>query len=366
MRAVMIGQPDAGELATLEAAAARAQAVLHAMPTAQAQALLTQDEAPNCLVLSAEVPAVDFIEWLRDHPRLAGVPVLVLVPYPTDALFRQAYAAGANDALVQGDLGGLTRRLANLASYSPAERPPADKGLAVIASSATAPRRLFGRTLRQAGFDVGFASDETELVDLAGSSRTPSLLVATPSFPPAGAKAAIEAARSAANDPALAAIVLPGDADRADFSAGQDTDPTSKLLFFADEVLKGSGKDLRASRRLLHATLCAFRQAGALDPIFGLTHNISREGLYVRTLDPPTPGVELWFEMRAPSSGTAIHLRGRVVWRRDVSHVGGASPPGFGLRIEAELCPPRDLASYQMAYDELLEVLDRATLPTGS
>ena len=72
MRAVVIGQVEAGEQAALVAAAARAQAQLRVVSEADARALLIQDDPPNCVLLSPSVDAAPLIDWLRDHPQLAG------------------------------------------------------------------------------------------------------------------------------------------------------------------------------------------------------------------------------------------------------------------------------------------------------
>jgi hypothetical protein len=46
------------------------------------------------------------------------------------------------------------------------------------------------------------------------------------------------------------------------------------------------------------------------------------------------------------------------MWRREASRLGGAPPPGFGLKLEPGQCPPVDLANYVLGYDRLLEERD--------
>ncbi len=131
--------------------------------------------------------------------------------------------------------------------------------------------------------------------------------------------------------------------------------PPDHLLFLANELLRPSVSNSRASTRVLYGVLSSFRTAGSLTPNFGLTYNLSREGLYVRTLDPPQRGTTLWVEMRAPGQREAIHLRGEVVWATGPHRPGGTAPPGFGLRILEDECPPSDLAVYRQGYRSLVE-----------
>lgn len=309
----------------------------------------------SCVFVAGRKLLSAVVEAVRSRPDCFAIPVVALVARPSERDYRGAYAAGADDALIITDLGGITRRLANLSQSQPNVRPPDDLGSAVIGFPDHARRRLLGRTLRQAGFHVTFAGDTEELVRAASGPEAPSLVVASPSFPPDGGRAAIQAVRERATHSEVPALLLPParpTEDGFDMSNGCG-EQAGKLLFFAEEALRGQVKNLRATRRVLNYGMCAFREAGGLEPLYGLTHNISREGLYVRTLDPPPPGRLVWFEMRAPHTESPIHLRGTVVWRRPPAHMGGAAPPGFGMRIEAEQCPVSDIEAYRDGYDAL-------------
>ena len=354
MIAAVVGEISDVEKGFLKAAAARAQTALAFYPAVEeaCSGLKVLSATPCCVFVSQASPIDVLVDWMRSRAELFSVPVVALALYPGDVEYRKAYTQGADDVQVISDAGGITRRLANLTGRRPGARPPANKGEAVVACQEINQRRLLGRTLRQAGFDVCFAEGAYELLEIAKSARSLTLVVVTADFPPNGAEAAVKAVRTITDNPSLPAMVIP--------EAGQDqganpsnSEQAGKVLFFADEMLCGTGKEQRASRRLLFHTVCAFREPGALESIYGLTHNISREGLYVRTLDPPQPGSELWLEMRDPRDGTGLHLRGRVIWRSQPSATGGVTPPGFGLRIESERCPPEDLQRYICAYEEL-------------
>ena len=309
----------------------------------------------RCVFVSHDSDLRGVVSKLRERASLLTVPVIAVVPHPSESVYLSVFASGADDALVSGDRGGITRRLANLLIAKPPQQNTRPAGLALVASSDIALRRTLGKTMRRAGFDVIYATDAREVVELAKSSAGLSLVVATDDFPPMGGDAAIRSARTAACKPNLPALVVPIDA-QVGWTPSGDLPVDGKLLAFADEVARGSATDKRVSRRLPFGTLCAFRPAGALHPTYGLTHNLSREGLFVRTLDAPPSGGEVWLEMRAPEAAPIIHLRGTVVWRREPGAVG-ATPFGFGLRLQPEACPPADSAQFVTGYDALLASL---------
>lgn len=315
----------------------------------------TPSASPSCIFVAHPQDLEPLSRWVRDRAHFFVVSIVAMVTHPSDNTFRAAYAGGADDALMHGDLGGITRRLANMESLPRNyERPPANQGLAVIAFPDIARRRVVGRTLRQAGFDVAYAVSTDELQAMATSTTAPTLIVTHPGFPPHGGRAAMELSRQLFDKPRLPGLIMPASDEEADRAqADTDTEQAGRLLFFAEEAMRADARDLRASPRYLHYGMCAFREAGSLFPTFGLTHNISQQGLYVRTLDPPRPGSDLWFEMRAPQLDVTIHLRGTVVWRREPSTMGGTAPPGFGMRVEAEACPKGDLAYYERGYQQL-------------
>jgi hypothetical protein len=313
-------------------------------------------QEPRCVFVSHESNLEAVVAKLRERASLLTVPVIAVVPHPSESVYRSVFASGADDALVSGDRGGITRRLANLVSAKPPQQVARQVGLALVASGDSGLRRMFGKTLRRAGFDVNYATEAHDLVELARTAAGLSLVVATEDFPPLGAEEAIRAARTAAGKPNLPALIVPADA-KLGWNISGDLPVDGKLLVFAEDVARGSGVDKRGSRRMPFGTICAFRAAGVLHPSYGLTHNLSREGLFVRTLDAPRAGTELWFEMRAPEAQPIIHMRGTVVWRREPGAVG-ATPFGFGVRVTAEACPPDDAKAFTAGYEALLAGLN--------
>jgi hypothetical protein len=137
-----------------------------------------------------------------------------------------------------------------------------------------------------------------------------------------------------------------------------------RLMFLVEEATRDRFTDLRASRRIQHSSICAFRTTRAFEPTYALTDNISRHGLYVRTMDPPSAGSEVRIDLR-DNYGEVLQLRATVAWRHAPSRVGGTTSPGFGVRINEEACSGTDLTKYRALYDSLLEELESMERPVS-
>ncbi len=355
-----------------ERAAQRADVQLRFAESVQRARMLLRDpafEVPRAILLEQGPEVAAFVSWCRGEARYFSVPILLTVRRPTEAAYAEAHAMGADDVVLATDVGGLTRRLARLAEVDPSRRPPTRMGRALLVSPDVTSRRLLGRVLRMAGFAVDFAAGLDEALQLAARRQDASLMVLGAALGEAGGedlRAPLRALREAMGAPELPAVLLCERGEQLARCRRALTDepavatvarrgPADDLLFVANELLRPGVRELRASDRLLHGTLCAFRPAGVFEHGYGLTYNISREGLFVRTLDPPPPGQGLWIELRPPGHGQVVHLRARLVWTRSLGGQGGAAPPGFGLRFEEEACPQEDLRAYRRAYEQLRE-----------
>lgn len=356
MYAAAVGSWDSADEKCLRTAASHASTTLDFATLEDAARRMEEHaEEARCVFVAHETNIGAVVNKLRERASLLTVPVIAIVPHASESLYRTVFESGGDDAIVSGDRGGITRRLANLLSARRPTQAARHQGLAVVASADIGLRRTLGKTLRRAGFDVNYATEAKDLLDLARHSASLALVVATDDFPPLGADEAIRAARTAAHRPSLPALIVPTNGS-ANWTASGDTAIDTKLLHFADDVARGGATDMRVSKRLPYGTLCAFRPAGGLQPTFGFSHNASREGLFVRTLDVPKPGTEVWIELRAPEGSQMVHLRAHVIWRREPGAVG-ATPFGFGMRVMPQDCPPRDSATYITGYESLLSGL---------
>lgn len=357
MYVVAIGPFEHRELEMLRDAASSCELSLRAFdkPNDAVAALPSLTEAPSGFFASRLRTITVLSSWLRQSTELLNVPIVALIEHPTEGRFRDAFAAGADDALVGDDVQTLKQRLETLRSSSVARytpRPIASHGTAVIAMADGPLRRWVGRTLRQSGFELIFAEHELEMHRAA--AVRPTLIVTN--------RAATACARSLAKferplrGGSVPTLTLEDDAWQ---NAGQTK---AQLLFFADEaVARSIHADARRSERVLYESICAFRLAGAMEPSYGLTHNLSREGLYVRTLSPAPVGSELWIELRT-ALGVPVHLRGRVMWRRDPGNSSATAPSGFGFQIDRDQTPSLDLRDWESAYETLKNAGQRSPL----
>jgi CheY-like chemotaxis protein len=314
--------------------------------------------APRCVVADAGDELRELNRGLRTRADCFGVPLIALSDMPTERTFRELKALGADDVVAMFDVGGLTRRLSALSSFDPVARTALFQGTCLLAVPDPYHRQVAGRVLRQAGFDVSFAADANEALSVAERSP-PKVLVVSDRIPPEGGTRAL--ARLAEHWVGTMPAVLLSSSpekpkERAGFATIHEDAPPDDLLFVVNELLRPRELvESRASRRLLHAALCNFRLAGELDARAGLTYNISREGLYVRTFDAPVDKGRAWIELRPPFDAKAVHLRGDVVWIRALTTgAHGAAPPGFGIRLALEDSPPDDRIRYVQAYERLL------------
>lgn len=358
MSAIAVGDFDDRERERISLAAARCSTTAGFYPTIgrALSRLRAAPDQPLCVLVAADLNVRQLVDAVRDDAKLFTLPLLVLLPRASSGGYRDAFLTGADDVLLASDDSGLTRRLANLLVNRTDVRPAATLGRTMIVSSDEVSRRRLGRTLRQVGFDVSYAASLAEIEELAATPDAPLFVVTTeqPSPKLASERGQTRSVAQLAGIPIM--FVAPDDMAAAMTRTGdQVVDLTGRLLFFADEQAKAKFRDRRSSARKLCATICSFREPGSLQPAFGLTHNLSREGMYVRTMDPPRPNTMLWLELNVPGSESPAHLRGRVMWQRLPGAGAGVLPPGFGLMLERPECPPSDLQAFTRAYDALPE-----------
>lgn len=328
----------------------------------EARIRLENDDAPFGLLVSTGLSGcAEMLDWIRGEGRLFSLPILGMAGAPTDQAFGDAHAMGVDDVFVRGDDGAVTRRLANLTGLDLNVRPPVTQGKSLIVQPDDSRRRVLGRILRQAGFDPMFADGEEAFRTACSPEERPALCVVSDQIEQESLARGVLALRDQGPQEVMPVIIL-GTVTGALHERAREIGPAAvvdgdapadNLLFVANELLRTDLTNLRASNRILYGTICAFRAAGDLHPVFGLTYNLSREGLFVRTLDPPSAGSLIWFEMRPLGSNSAVHLRAEVTWCRGLHSPGGATPPGFGMKLLPQACPPGDLAEYHDAYEEL-------------
>jgi CheY-like chemotaxis protein len=328
----------------------------------------------KCIFADVTTPRLDgFVTWVRGQVTLFPVPVFGLLQRITDSGFAQVHAAGLDDALCYTDTDGITGRLAALSRFDISLRPPITQGAAIIAHPNQGQRRVFARILRQAGFDPRFAASSDELIE--GATRDPPhIIVAAFDLAQDNAISALRKVREITAIAELPCVIVATDPQietefkRLDLKAVElmaEKTPPDTLLFVTNELLRrealqGKPDEQRASPRVQYNALCAFRLSDDIIPVYGYTYNISFEGMYVKTFNPPNAGDNLRIEVRLAEESAAVHLCGKRVWTRFPDSAKPAPvPPGFGFRIDPAACPPGDIAQYQAMYQRLLQAKRR-------
>jgi CheY-like chemotaxis protein len=364
----LIGPFDRAQGAMLRKAVERANSGSYVSRSILGSQAEISELRPKCVFVDGETGELaTTTTWIREDPFLFATPVIAMVSDLRDASFVQAYRYGADDVILRSNVGGVTRRIANLQDFDPTARPPVSRGRVVISHHVDQYRRLLGRVLRQACFDVHFAVDADEIVSAMASELEPDLVVVSNQLLPMGK---IEEARRAANSPKTRFVVVSATAStrivldpKFPHSATiAEHAPHDHLLFVANDLLRDGGRKGRQSPRYLFDTICSFRSEGEFSPEYGLTYNMSQTGIYVRTLDPPPKNTTLWLELRPPGTAATVHLRGNLVWVATPGACSRATPPGFGLEIDVHASPARDLKLYRDAYNTLAQVPNQIAL----
>ncbi len=328
--------------------------------TSTHEALEHLQHAVSPVALDLRIPEAEaFLSTLRADHALSGTPVVALVSVPTDTAFSTAFAWGVDEVLPAESLGDLPAIARAILRLDFAERPPSTRGTVVLASASPAERRMRSRPLSSAGFSVVFASNPDELLGALDREGVAFVLADTELFAPDAIRRirglisadarrhpwVLVSSNSAIPELLMAFHDLPvGVVNR---NASPDDS-----LFIGNDLLKGDATEGRASPRLLHATVASFRAEGTLSRRYGITYNLSREGLYVRTLNPPPVGSRVWVEVRPLAGEHVVHLEATVVWTRSYNTPGGATAPaGFGARITDGTA--RDLERWREGYSRL-------------
>lgn len=275
---------------------------------------------------------------LRASAIHAQIPIIAIADPPNDLAFADTFSWGGDDVVSLNKEHQLTARLRFLPRDDPSP-PVGGRGKALIADTDRVRRLMIGRVLRNAGYTVSFAVELADIQDRAAFEE-PDLIVASAEITPAP-RTAIDQARAVGVDATWIVTAPPRDLghygsqleglERAAITDGFA--PPENILFLANELRSAGTSNQRASKRLLYGTTALFRNAGREEDDYGFTYNISKGGLYVRTLSPPDDDL-VWIELTPPRVERRVRLLGHVAWRRRFGPNERATvPTGFGVRI---------------------------------
>lgn len=320
---------------------------------------------PRCVLVDMRLEdARDFISWMRSDVRLYAVPVIAMVDSAARQAFDDAYAAGADDVVARRRMNVVARRVEVALRTQSATTLRAPAYSALVIGTNVKSRRLLGRTLRVAGYSPSFADSLEDASERIVRDNHDIAVIVHDNADVLGWEL-VESLRAATRYD-LPVIVVSKDngkerdarlttRHRAAF-IGENA-PVDNVIFAANEIIRPVQTRQRGSSRLLFGTLCSYRAEGQLAADHGYTYNVSRGGLYIRTMDAPAMGSKVSIELTPPYSNESVTLVARVQWTRSFTDGhGGPSPAGFGVEILRDESDPQAVRAYEMAYSVLARV----------
>ena len=309
----------------------------------------------DAILLDMSVPGAARLSLVaRSRGEMALVPILALSDNLNALSFEKAFRSGADDAVAL-EAGAILSRLTALPEDS-ALKDVQPRGEALVADSDRARCDVVARILTHAGYQVKFAAD-------ALAARfyltKPKLTLVVIGGDVGELRSMVEDARRKGNKAKWVFSGrpddLPGFHEELKGLGGVATvsafGPPENVLYLANELSADAKEDNRDDERLLYGTFATFRPAdgGEAEPAF--TYNVSREGLYIRTLAPPSAD-RLLVVLRPPNSDRTVELTVQVLRHRKFGPPGGeTAPPGFAMSVlEGD---PDDLARWKSAFSEV-------------
>jgi DNA-binding response OmpR family regulator/Tfp pilus assembly protein PilZ len=316
---------------------------------------------PRAILLSPSLPnPSEVCLAVRMHARFSMVPILWVQDDLDDLVFGDAFGVGGDDAVQSANHDGMIRRLKMLPEPQE-DTTGAGRGVALIGEADDDRRIVLARLFRNAGFDVSFAGNVEELSERVRSAPLV-LVVADLELSGGGTLACFSGMRGEGSKVPWVLATPPKKlretSDALKHEAGawvwDSYAPPENVLYAANEALRGSFAEQRASPRLLYGTAVAFRQAGRDRDDVGFLYNVSGEGLFIRTLAPLGSGEDAWLEFKPPRTDRRVRLEAKVVWRKQYGRVSEATvPPGFGVKISGG--STTDMKRYRDGYRALAE-----------
>lgn len=323
---------------TLEIAAHAAGFELHVIHDWKIAASWAARNEPRAVLLDARLStAQELCYEIRGQRGLAKVAVIALAPEHNDLLSEQYYSWGVDDVVPAEAGAPLIERL-SIVGKTGRIGSTTRRGRAVIADPHSSRNDVVGRVLHNAGYELSYASDERKLLAEV-MQRAPVLVVASAAI--GAPRELIQAARRVGSH-ACWVVTTPkrdighylqalSDLDRVAVTSALG--PVENVLFLSNEMLRGRTELARRSSRMLCGTIVRFRPAGDSEDDTGFTYNVSVDGMYVRTLGPPTSET-LWLELSPPYQRARVRLLGKVAWRRSFGDNALATvPAGFGVEV---------------------------------
>ena len=303
---------------------------------------LIAKEPPLALLLDTTLPKADEVcDAVRGAMVPVDVPILALADDTTELFVDQYFGWGIDDLVAADSPSALVERLRALKEAPNAAIPPL-RGVALIAEKEARRVPHLRRALTKSGFDVQVAGEADELLRKIKTTN-PVVVIAASTV--GDLVELIPLSRRMEELPAWVITAPRRELDATwEALAGlervavvNNQGPPDAVLFETNAVLADSAPASIRSDRALITSAVAYRAAGGDTDDLGFTYNVSRSGLFIRTLAPPQDD-EVWLELRPPRDRSRVRLMGTIAWRNTLSSAASATAPlGFGVRITGGL-----------------------------
>jgi DNA-binding response OmpR family regulator len=335
---LVLGQLRAEDRASVAAAAQRMDAELKTTISAKAALEAVQTRPPLLLLVETAAAGADALcGAVRSNDRVRSTPIIGMPRELNDRAFSRAFDWGVDDLVELGDWEALDRRLPSIRLLQGSHRT-VDLGEAVVADHDQTRCAVLGRVLSSAGYKVRHALDPRSL-QYHSRNTAVRLIVANPSV--GDVWNVLNESRSGNPGPAWVITVPPDEVEHWANRIGElervgvtnALGPPENIVFFSNGLLSKRSTEARASARNLYGTAVAFRPVGASKDDYGFTYNVSRNGVYVRSL-LSLANDDIWIDVRPPRTDRYVRLLGRIAWRKALGATAGhGTPPGFAIEI---------------------------------
>jgi CheY-like chemotaxis protein/Tfp pilus assembly protein PilZ len=312
---------------------------------------------PHCFLVDCSTKeGAAVCQGVRMASELADTPIIAVIDDPWSASLAQSFALGADDYVPVDAYDPLRRKLLALRKEGVLGAAFLS-GQVVLADPSRERRVHLARNLSKMGLQVRFAVEAGEIPCDVGVK----LIVAHCTLAPSGVVRGVRSFRGGPGARIPWVIVgthLELEAVKEQLQQERDirfldveADP-AQIAFTANQLVVGASRSMRRSARLTYETAARFDVLAGGHAEWGYTYNINRGGIYVRTLTPPSLGLDLMLELVPPYGQQRVTIEGRVVWRQEYCGSKGY-PPGFGVQY-AEKIADETNAALEAGYNQLL------------
>lgn len=326
---------------------------------------LFKTDPPDIIVMSLEaLEMLDFQIMVGNDPQFDKVAILVGTRDVFAPELRKMLETCATDFFLVSQPYHLKRLAMAVMAENPWREVPAMSGKLLLADANLERRIAVARSLRISKYDVEFAESAEDLSEKIRGGHGYRMVLSCRNM---GGEDVSEILHKACRDaeskdvPWLvyeeSRVLANIDKDDREKLVKVGADPSPETISFNVQNILGSPmKELRKSERLPYFTPVKVTLERIKEEIWGLSTDISENGLYIRTLVPPPNDTIITVSFKPPTGEGMVQMGARVAWRKeygDASHP--SKQPGFGLEFARISEPDKAavLAGYTILHTSL-------------